>query len=123
MLKLVSLGVVLAGCAMGTAGPSVPKSPDEAVLIKREPIDPTLPSVDRIEYQVRGKFGWVAKDDVNVCVRPNGTVESVELVGGSALPAFDLAVVDDTSQWKYPAIPGPDNVYSCTPTVVAYHPH
>jgi hypothetical protein len=93
---------------------------DEAGRIAPLPIDPTLPSVDRIADRVRYTLGASAMTELELCVRPSGKVASVELVGASALPAFDLAVVDDASAWKFTSLPGPEKLETCELADVAY---
>jgi len=87
------------------------------------PVDPKLPSVDRLASRVRAALGSTASTDLQVCVRPSGKVASVTLVGGSAMPELDLAMVKDASAWQFTTMPGPDTLQTCRVVTIAYHPH
>ena len=78
---------------------------DPATRIARVPIAPETPDTDRLANQIRHVLGSQAVAEVKLCVRPSGRTVSVELVGGSALPAFDQAVVRDALPWQFAAIP------------------
>jgi hypothetical protein len=134
MLKLALFSLCLAACATGglhvdldAATPAHTRldlaSTPATVQITPRPLDPSLPSVDRIASRIRHELGPVATADLKLCVRPSGKIASVELVGGSALPAFDLAVVKDASMWQFAAMPGPESLQSCRLATVVYRPH
>jgi hypothetical protein len=94
-----------------------------ALQITPSPIDPRMPSVDRLASRIRAELGTTASTDLHVCVRPSGKVASVTLVGGSAMPDFDLAMVKDASAWQFTSMPGPDTLQTCRTVTIAYHPH
>ncbi|HEV7555756.1 MAG TPA: hypothetical protein VGO00_09895 [Kofleriaceae bacterium] len=91
--------------------------------ITPSPVDPKLPSVDRLASRVRAELGSTTNTDLHVCVRPSGKVASVTLVGGSAMPDLDLAMVKDASAWQFASMPGPDTLQTCRTVTIAYHPH
>jgi hypothetical protein len=91
--------------------------------ITPSPIDVKMPSVDRLASRVRAQLGTTASTDLHVCVRPSGKVASVTLVGGSAMPELDLAMVKDASAWQFTSLPGPDTLQTCRTVTIAYHPH
>ena len=125
MFKLACFSLLVSGCAASGATQDhittvSMTDPANARRAAPMPIDPKLPSVDRIAERVRLELGSEATTDVKLCIRPSGKVASVLLVGGSALPAFDLAVVDDAADWRFPALPGPDTLESCENAKVVY---
>jgi len=133
MTKLV-LALPLAACAAGGVHIDVDSTPHampqlslHAIVpttrVARLPVAPEMPNTDRLANQIRHVLGGQAVADVKLCVRPSGKTVSVELVGGSALPAFDQAVVRDALAWQFAAIPGPDSVQSCEVVAITYRPH
>jgi hypothetical protein len=124
VFRFACLSLLLSSCAAGAAQDrnttvSVLADQDSQRLVPT-PIDPKLPSVDRIAYQVHREFGSSASTDLRLCVHPNGEVASVLLIGGSSLPAFDLAVVDDAAEWKFTKLPGPSSLERCEKAKVVY---
>ena len=114
MIKIATLAA-LASCAATT-----PPSTEVARVIP-VPIDPQLPSVDRIANRVVAELGTSPSDELKVCVHPAGNIASVELVGGTSFLPFDDAVVEDASEWKFTPTPGPATVQTCELTTIAYH--
>src|SRR5262245_26266980 len=134
MNKLVLLAIPLAACAAGGFHVDVDSTPhamprlslhaaDPTTRLARVPIAPETPNTDRLANQIRHVLGSEAVTEIKLCVRPSGKTVSVELVGGSALPAFDQAVVRDALAWQFAAIPGPDSVQSCELVAITYRPH
>ena len=140
MTKLVlALAVPLAACAAGGFHVDVDGAPrakprldlgalataatDNAAWVNRTPLDLDMPNTGRLTNQIRAVLGANAVTEIKMCIRPSGKVASVELVGGSALPAFDQAVVRDALAWQFAAIPGPETVQSCELVTIAYRPH
>jgi len=133
MHKLVLL-VTLGACAAGNLARDRDSAPhakarldlasaDPTVRITPSPIDPQMPTVDRLANRIRGEIAGSTSTDLAVCVRPSGKVASVELVGGSAMPDLDLAIVKDASAWQFTAMPGPETLQSCRTVTVAYRAH
>lgn len=134
MSKLVLLALSLTACAAGgfhvdvdSTSHAMPQlslhAIDLTTRIARVPTAPETPNTDRLANQIRHVFGSQAVTEVKLCVRPSGKTVSVELVGGSALLAFDQAVVRDALAWQFAAIPGPDSVQSCELVAITYRPH
>jgi TonB family protein len=86
-------------------------------------IDPRLPRADRLATQIRAELGDTASLEVRLCVAPQGTVQSVELLRGSSLAAFDQSVIADAMSWQFEALPGPAGVKTCERATITYHPH
>lgn len=133
MHKLVLL-LTLGACAAGNLARDRDTAPrarahldlasaEPTLRITPSPIDPQMPTVDRLANRLRGEIGDATSTDLAVCVRPSGKVASVELVGGSAMPELDLAIVKDASAWQFTAMPGPETVQSCRTVTVAYRSH
>jgi hypothetical protein len=125
MLKLACVSLLVSGCAARGTAPNYSSTvsvldADMARRVAPMPIAPKLPSVDRIAERVRLELGASATTDVQLCIHPSGKVASVLLVGGSSLPAFDAAVVDDASEWRFPTLPGPETLQSCEQAKVVY---
>ena len=101
---------------------SLQSGPTEARVMPA-PIDPKMPTVDRLAGRMRDDRKAMTSTELNVCVRPSGKVASVVLVGGSAFPELDLAMVKDASAWQFTTMPGPDTLQSCRVITVAYRAH
>jgi len=86
-------------------------------------IDPRLPRADRLAHQIRATLGDTASLEVRLCVAPQGTVTSVELLRGSSNEAFDQSVIADAMSWQFEALPGPASVKTCERATITYHPH
>ena len=86
-------------------------------------IDPRLPRADRLSTQIRAELGETASLEVRLCVAPQGTVASVEVLRGSSLEAFDQSVIADAMSWQFEALPGPASVKTCERATITYHPH
>jgi len=86
-------------------------------------IDPRLPRADRLATQIRSALGDSASLEVRLCVAPQGTVASVEVLRGSSLAAFDQSVIADAMSWQFEALPGPASVKTCERATITYHPH
>ncbi len=95
----------------------------DATRVFPSAIDPRLPSADRVAHQIRAELGDSASIDVKLCVAPEGRVSSVEVLRGSALPAFEKAVIADAMTWQFSALPGPDSVRTCAKATITYRPH
>jgi hypothetical protein len=134
MTKLVLLAIPLAACAAGGVHVDLDSAPhampqlslhaiDATKRVTRVPIAPDMPNTERLANQIRHVFGSQAVTDIKLCIRPSGKTVSAELVGGSALPAFDQAVVRDALAWQFAAIPGPESLQSCQLVAITYRPH
>jgi TonB family protein len=86
-------------------------------------IDPRLPRADRLATQILSTLGDTASLEVRLCVAPQGTVASVEVLRGSSLAAFDQSVIADAMGWQFEALPGPTGVKTCERATITYHPH
>jgi TonB family protein len=86
-------------------------------------IDPRLPSADRLAPQILAELGDAASIEVKLCVVPEGTVSSVEVLKSSSLPVFDQSVMTDALRWQFAAQPGPQSVRSCERATITYRPH
>ena len=94
---------------------------DEAMPAFPAVAEPRLPSADRLAPQLRHVGAMTA--DVVVCVRPQGTVASVELTRSSQHAAFDRAMLADVAEWQFAPMAGPDTVKSCQLVTISYRPH
>src|SRR5438128_951244 len=63
-------------------------------------IDPRLPRADRLSNQIRAELGDTASLEVRLCVAPQGTVTSVEVLRGSTFADFDQSVIADAMSWQ-----------------------
>lgn len=95
---------------------------DETVRLVPHAIEPMLPSADRLSHVIAARLGERADVDVRYCVSPAGQVISAELARGSALPAFDQAVMSDIVTWQFAVQPGPAHVKSCQTATIVYRP-
>ena len=136
MWKLASLVLVSAlvvACAAGTQGFDLETAQrahvqlelsaqpaDEAVVVKRHVIAPKLPRVDRIAQRVRFELGDSATARLELCVKPDGGVARVALLESSQLAAFDQALLRDTEEWQFAALPGPSTMTSCRAVKIEY---
>jgi hypothetical protein len=119
MMKLICISLI-AGCA---AGPHGRLAATEAIPLAPAPIDTDMPATTRLSNQLRQQFGERAVEEVRVCSRPSGKVSSVTAVGGAELSAFELAVVEDVSHWRFEPTPGPDSLERCAVQTIAFYPH
>lgn len=87
------------------------------------PIDPELPTADRISASIRHVLGDEASVQVEMCVSPAGHVVTARLLEGSTLKVFDKAVMRDVMAWQFEQMPGPANVKSCQRRTITYKPH
>lgn len=97
--------------------------PSDAAAVFPKAIEPALPSVDRIQHQVRARLGDSASAEVDLCVSPAGHVTKVSLARSSNLAAFDSAVLRDAETWQFDAMPGPAALQTCSRAIVSYKPH
>ena len=135
MLKLSLLSLSLAACATtgvtthdhdlraGKAMVKLDLAATGADTAFPSALDPQLPSVDRIARAVRLRLGATASAELDLCVTPAGAVKHLRLVRGSSYTAFDQALLHDAAAWQFAALPGPDNVMSCSRATIAYHVH
>ena len=86
-------------------------------------IDPRLPRADRLAHRLLAELGDTASLEVRLCVAPQGTVTSVEVLRGSSHEAFDQSVIADAMSWQFEALPGPASVKTCERATITYHPH
>jgi hypothetical protein len=135
MWKLVgSLCVLLSACATG-GGLERETGGRASGRFAAEDLEPTfpaansprLPTADRMSRVIKSELGPVASADIKVCVRPDGHVQTVELVRGSSLAAFDQAVLHDTAEWRFSGLPGSrsdiPNLRTCGIATITYRPH
>ncbi|MGE0867232.1 MAG: energy transducer TonB [Kofleriaceae bacterium] len=87
------------------------------------PIDPELPTADRIGRSIRQALGEEASVHVEMCVSPDGHVLTATLIDGSTMAAFDRAVMRDVMAWQFEEMPGPSHVKSCQRRTITYRPH
>lgn len=79
-----------------------------------------LPGADRLANKIAVEAGGAVATEVKLCVAPDGSVEKVDLLGKSALPDYDAAVVDGLADWKYAAYKAPASVRVCEKLTVSY---
>jgi len=86
------------------------------------PIEPTVPTVDRMAHSIQARFGATTMSaQLDLCVAPDGHVTKISVARGSSYEAFDHALVRDAAQWQFEKLPGPATVESCRRATVAYH--
>ncbi len=85
-------------------------------------IDPRLPSADRLSHQIFSELGDAASIEVKLCVVPEGSVSSVEVLSSSRLAAFDDSVMADAMHWRFAPRPGPATVRTCERATITYRP-
>ncbi|MBL0213926.1 MAG: TonB family protein [Myxococcales bacterium] len=85
-------------------------------------IDPRLPSADRMSHQILAELGDAASIEVKLCVVPDGSVSSVEVLSSSRLAAFDDSVMADAMHWRFAPQPGPATVRTCERATITYRP-
>jgi TonB family protein len=95
----------------------------DATRVFPQAIDPRLPTADRVAHQIRAELGDSASIEVKLCVAPEGTVASVEVLRGSTMSVFDQSVIADAMRWQFAALPGPDSVRTCERATITYRPH
>lgn len=139
MSKLAALlALSLAACATSGAGVGAirvdpeptPRARPHLVMKVKTPrrefpaaLDPKLPSADLIARQVREEIGDVASADVRLCVTPDGKVQNVQLVRGTALAEFNRALVHDIAEWQFSGSAGWASVENCQVTTINYRIH
>src|SRR5687768_6641712 len=60
-----------------------------------------LDKVDRFAYRVWSEHNGAVSTEVRLCVRPNGSTESVNLLSTSGMLDYDIQVVEGVAQWRY----------------------
>lgn len=95
----------------------------DATRVFPQAIDARLPGADRLATEIRTELGDAASVDVRLCVAPEGSVSSIEVLRGSNLAAFDQSVIADAMRWQFAALPGPANVRTCEQATITYRPH
>jgi len=80
-------------------------SPTERVVFPKA-VEPRLPSVDRIAYQVRERLGEQAVASIDLCVAPDGHVTKASLVEGTGYGPLDAALIRDIEEWQFASQPG-----------------
>jgi TonB family protein len=134
MWKLASIAIVCAACASGTKGLDLENAQRASVRLDltATPTDgtamamtpsaksPKLPSVDRIARQIRFELGDTAQAKVEMCITPEGRVARVALLESSKLAAFDQALLRDTAEWQFAALPGPSTIEHCRKMKIDY---
>jgi TonB family protein len=88
-----------------------------------KPIEPPLPSVDRIAYQVRERLGEQVIVLIDLCVAADGHVTKVSIASGSEFEPFDAALIRDIEEWQFASLPGktaPTRLQTCERATVQY---
>ena len=135
MWKLASIAIVCAACASGTKTldletaqrasvrldlTSVPA--DGAIAMTPSAKSTRLPTVDRMAKKIRFELGDTAQAKVEMCITPEGRVARVALLETSKLAAFDQALLRDTAEWQFAALPGPSTIENCRAMKIEYSP-
>lgn len=82
------------------AAPAPDRAPFPAAL------EPTMPSVDRIAYQLRYELGDTILASLDLCVAPDGRVTEVALVTPTRHAQLDAAILHDAREWQFASQPG-----------------
>jgi TonB family protein len=101
----------------------VPVASEDTTQLSPQPIDPQLPSADRLARTIDAQLGPQASVDVRLCVTPGGQVSTAKLERSSTLTAFDDAVMSDVAHWRFAAQPGPETLHTCELATILYRPH
>jgi hypothetical protein len=80
-----------------------------------------LDSADRFAHRVWSEHAGSVSAEVRLCVRPNGTTESVLLLETSGLLDYDIAVVEGVAQWRYEPFAAPAKTLLCRAATVTYN--
>jgi TonB family protein len=133
MWKLALIAMGFAACASGTraldletaqrAGARLDLTAtavDGAMAITPSAKSPRLPSADRIARRIRFELGDTAQAKVEMCITPEGRVARVALLESSKLAAFDQALLRDTAEWQFAALPGPSTIEHCRAMKISY---
>lgn len=79
-------------------------APDRAPF--PEAIEPRMPTVDRVAYQLRFELGDAVRASLDLCVAPDGHVTKVALVEPTRHEQLDAAILRDASEWQFASQPG-----------------
>jgi hypothetical protein len=130
--------MLLAACATGGAGLDREASPHARARFEVTSIEdtdpefpvarnPRLPSADHLSHVIWSKLDGVASVEVQMCVAPDGHVQTLSVVRGSSLADFDAAVKHDASDWQFSGMPGSSSFASslrtCELATITYRPH
>jgi len=130
-LGVVGLMTVMGACAAaraiptsGSAGASLrleERSADDARRVFPERItEAKLPAVDRFAHRVWAEHAGAISSEVRICVRPNGTTESVNLLATSGMIDYDIEVVEGAVKWRYEPYLAPAATLVCRDATVTY---
>jgi len=82
--------------------------------------DASLPAVDRFAHRVWAEHAGTISSEVRICVRPNGTTESVNLLGTSGMIDYDIEVVEGVAKWRYEPFHAPAATLVCREAMITY---
>lgn len=82
-----------------------------------------LPEVDRFAHRVWAEHAGSVSTEVRLCVNPDGTTESVNLLSTSGMLDYDIEVVEGVAKWRYEPFAAPTGTRICRAATVTYNAH
>lgn len=131
-MGVVALVTITGACAAARAIPSSGSAGSGLRLEERSADDArrvfptrvteaTLPAVDRFAHRVWAEYAGAISSEVRICVRPNGTTESVNLLNTSGMIDYDIEVVEGAAKWRYQPYLAPAATLVCRDATVTYN--
>jgi len=134
MLRMGALALLIsisgAACATTSAIPASGargdlrldvRSPDDAHKVFPARVgEARLDRVDRFAHRVWAEHAGAVSTEVRLCINPDGTTESVNLLQTSGMLDYDIEVVEGAAKWHYQPFNAPEGTRVCRAATVTY---